>query len=158
MPEASTLQFLFQLAKGIASQFGPNCEVVVHDLDSNDPESSIVAIENGQVTGRKVGDGPSHVVLEAAGRPGEAPGHLCYLTKTKDGKILKSTTIYIRNDDGTPSASSALNYDITLMLAMENMLRQLPLRRRSPGSRRPSPATCPPCWTSSSSNSRKTWA
>ena len=44
MPEASTLQFLFQLAKGIASQFGPNCEVVVHDLDSNDPESSIVAI------------------------------------------------------------------------------------------------------------------
>ena len=65
MPEASTLQFLFQLAKGIASQFGPNCEVVVHDLDSNDPESSIVAIENGQVTGRKVGDGPSHVVLEA---------------------------------------------------------------------------------------------
>ncbi|MCQ4721200.1 PAS domain-containing protein, partial [Flavonifractor plautii] len=30
MPEASTLQFLFQLAKWIASQLGPNCEVVVH--------------------------------------------------------------------------------------------------------------------------------
>ena len=101
MPEASTLQFLFQLAKGIASQFGPNCEVVVHDLDSNDPESSIVAIENGQVT-----------------------DHLCYLTKTKDGKILKSTTIYIRNDDGTPIGIFGINYDITLMLAMENMLRQ----------------------------------
>ena len=109
MPEASTLQFLFQLAKGIASQFGPNCEVVVHDLDSNDPESSIVAIENGQVTGRKVGDGPSHVVLETLrGDREKLQDHLCYLTKTKDGKILKSTTIY----------------DITLMLAMENMLRQ----------------------------------
>ena len=105
MPEASTLQFLFQLAKGIASQFGPNCEVVVHDLDSNDPESSIVAIENGQVTGRKVGDGPSHVVLETLrGDREKLQDHLCYLTKTKDGKILKSTTIY--------------------MLAMENMLRQ----------------------------------
>ena len=44
MPDASTLQFLFQLARGIAGQFGPNCEVVVHDLASNDPESSIVAI------------------------------------------------------------------------------------------------------------------
>ena len=44
MPEASTLQFLFKLAKGIASQFGPNCEVVVHDLATDDPESSIVAI------------------------------------------------------------------------------------------------------------------
>ena len=93
MPEASTLQFLFQLAKGIASQFGPNCEVVVHDLDSNDPESSIVAIENGQVTGRKVGDGPSHVVLETLrGDREKLQDHLCYLTKTKDGKILKSTT------------------------------------------------------------------
>ena len=112
MPEASTLQFLFQLAKGIASQFGPNCEVVVHDLDSNDPESSIVAIENGQVTGRKVGDWE------------KLQDHLCYLTKTKDGKILKSTTIYIRNDDGTPIGIFGINYDITLMLAMENMLRQ----------------------------------
>ena len=125
MQEASTLQFLFQLAKGIASQFGPNCEVVVHDLDSNDPESSIVAIENGQVTGRKVGDGPSHVVLETLrGDREKLQDHLCYLTKTKDGKILKSTTIYIRNDDGTPIGIFGINYDITLMLAMENMLRQ----------------------------------
>ena len=110
MPEASTLQFLFQLAKGIASQFGPNCEVVVHDLDSNDPESSIVAIENGQVTGRKVGDGPSHVVLETLrGDREKLQDHLCYLTKTKDGKILKSTTIYIRNDDGTPIGIFGIN-------------------------------------------------
>ena len=159
MPEASTLQFLFQLAKGIASQFGPNCEVVVHDLDSNDPESSIVAIENGQVTGRKVGDGPSHVVLETLrGDREKLQDHLCYLTKTKDGKILKSTTIYIRNDDGTPIGIFGINYDITLLLAMENMLRQLPLRRRSPGSRRPSPATCPTCWTSSSSRASSWWA
>ena len=61
-----------------------------------DRESSIVAIENGQVTGRKVGDGPSHVVLEALrGDREKLQDHLCYLTKTKDGKILKSTTIYI---------------------------------------------------------------
>ena len=53
MPNASTLQFLLTLAKGIASQFGPNCEVVVHDLATNDPERSIVAIENGHVTGRQ---------------------------------------------------------------------------------------------------------
>ena len=81
MPEASTLQFLFQLAKGIASQFGPNCEVVVHDLDSNDPESSIVAIENGQVTGRKVGDGP---VL--SGCPGSPKAVMRNFIKKKTGK------------------------------------------------------------------------
>lgn len=125
MLEASTLQFLFKLAKGIASQFGPNCEVVVHDLATNDPESSIVAIENGQVTGRKVGDGPSHVVLEALrGEKPELQDHLCYLTRTKDGKILKSTTIYIRDDDGDPIGIFGINYDITLMLAMETALKQ----------------------------------
>ena len=131
MPEASTLQFLFQLAKGIASQFGPNCEVVVHDLATNDPERSIVAIENGHVTGRKVGDGPSHVVLEALrGNPEQLQDHLCYLTKTKDGKILKSTTIYIRNDDGTPIGIFGINYDITLMLAMENAIKQFTATER----------------------------
>lgn len=123
--EASMLQFLFQLAKGIARQFGPNCEVVVHDLTSNDEDNSIVAIENGSVTGRKVGDGPSHVVLEAlrADRA-DMPDHLSYLTKTKDGKILKSSTIYIRDDDNKAIGVFAINYDITLMLAMEDMLRQ----------------------------------
>nr|WP_207758015.1 helix-turn-helix transcriptional regulator [Pseudoflavonifractor phocaeensis] len=119
------MQFLFKLAKGIASQFGPNCEVVVHDLATNDPESSIVAIENGQVTGRKVGDGPSHVVLEALrGENSQLQDHLSYLTKTRDGKILKSTTIYIRDDDGDPIGIFGINYDITLMLAMETALKQ----------------------------------
>ena len=125
MLDASTLQFLFKLAKGIASQFGPNCEVVVHDLATNDPESSIVAIENGEVTGRKVGDGPSHVVLEALrGESSQLQDHLSYLTRTKDGKILKSTTIYIRDDDGDPIGIFGINYDITLMLAMETALKQ----------------------------------
>ena len=125
MLSAYKLQFLFQLAKGISQQFGPNCEVVVHDLGTNDPERSIVAIENGHVTGRKVGDGPSHVVLEALnGAPEKLRDHMCYLTKTKDGKILKSTTIYIRDDDGVTIGIFGINYDITLMLAMEETLRQ----------------------------------
>ena len=61
---------------------------------------------------------------DPAGDREKLQDHLCYLTKTKDGKILKSTTIYIRNDDGTPIGIFGINYDITLMLAMENMLRQ----------------------------------
>ena len=131
MLDASTLQFLFQLAKGVARQFGPNCEVVVHDLASNDPDSSIVAIENGQISGRKVGDGPSHAVLEALrGGKGTVEDHLCCLTRTRDGKILKSTTIYIRDDDGRPIGMFGINYDITLMLAMEDALKQFTATER----------------------------
>jgi predicted transcriptional regulator YheO len=67
------------------------------------PEHSIVAIENGHVTGRKVGDGASHVVLEQVRQADAQPSdHLSYLTKTPDGKILKSSTMYIRGRSGNP--------------------------------------------------------
>ena len=121
---ASDFAFYFRLAKAIARQFGPNCEVVVHDLESNDPESSIVAIENGHVSGRQIGDGPSHVVLDALhGDRSNLQDHLAYLTRTKDGKILKSSTIYIRDDFGVARGIFSINYDITLMLSMEQALR-----------------------------------
>ena len=125
MLDASTLQFLFRLAKGIAKQFGPNCEVVVHDLASNDLEHSIVFVENGHVSGRKVGDGPSRVVLEALSSGKEyLEDHISYLTKTKDGKILKSSTIYIQDDSGGVLGVFSINYDISLTLAMEEQLHQ----------------------------------
>ena len=70
MLDDAVLNFLRHLAKGLADQFGPNCEVVIHDLSDNYKENSIVAIENGHVSNRKVGDGPSLAVLDAlAKRP-----------------------------------------------------------------------------------------
>ena len=55
---------LFQkLLKGIAAQFGTQCEVVLHDY-SEDYNHTIIAIENGAVTGRKVGDCGTNLGLE----------------------------------------------------------------------------------------------
>ena len=67
-----TLDFVKRLAKAMAAQFGGNCEVVVHDLNTGDPERTIAAIENGHVSRRRVGDGSSPVVLEALYRLGRA--------------------------------------------------------------------------------------
>ena len=50
--DARLLEMLSQIAKGIASQFGPNCEVVVHEISEKSAYSSIVAIEIGHVSGR----------------------------------------------------------------------------------------------------------
>ena len=118
------IAFCTQLAKGIAAQFGPNCEVVVHDLNMEASEHSIVAIENGHVSGRRVGDGPSHVVWEALkSDPAKLEDRLAYLTKTEDGKILKSSTMFLRDANGGISGIFSINYDITLMKAMEEQLR-----------------------------------
>ena len=116
---------LRQVAAGIAAQFGSNCEVVVHDL-SRHPDHSIVEIVNGHVTGRKVGDGASHVVIEQLQTNDPEPkDHLCYLTKTPDGKILKSSTVYIRNSKGKVSAIFSINYDISKLLMVESAVRDL---------------------------------
>ena len=118
------IDFCKQLAKGVARQFGSNCEVVVHDLCAADPERSVVAIENGHVSGRRVGDGPSHAVWEALkADPDSLEDRLSYLTRTEDGKILKSSTMYVRNDEGKPVALFAINYDITMMKMMEDTIQ-----------------------------------
>lgn len=120
---ASEIDFCTKLAKGIASQFGPSCEVVVHDLAASEIEHSIVAIENGHVSGRRVGDGPSHVVWEALkAEPKGLEDRLSYLTRTEDGKILKSSTIFLRDENGKATGIFAINYDITMMKAMEDVL------------------------------------
>ena len=118
---------LQKLAKGVAAQFGSDCEVVVHRLSADTMEHSIVAIENGHVTGRKVGDGPSHVVLERLGKTID-PGlndHLCYLTRTRDGKLLKSSSIYIRDDNGEVGAIFCINFDISALSMMEHSIHEL---------------------------------
>ena len=101
--ENGKLKMLQQVANGIAGQFGSSCEVVIHEISDKSAYSSIVAIENGHVSGRKLGDGPSHVVLEHLGQlKDDKEDHLCYLTRTPDGKILKSSSVYIRDEEGNP--------------------------------------------------------
>ena len=119
-------EFCLRLAKGIAAQFGKNCEVVVHDLDAKDKNHTIIAIENGQVSGRRVGDGPSQIVSEALrSDPEKLDDRLAYLTKTADGKILKSSTIFMRDAKDRPVGVFAINYDVTMMLALEESIHAL---------------------------------
>ena len=121
--ESGKLEELRHIAKGIAAKFGPNCEVVVHDL-SQHPDHTIVAIENGHVSGRKVGDGASNVVLERMEHQDrEARDHLSYLTRTPDGKVLKSSTIYIRNSRGKVTAILAINFDISALMMAAGAVR-----------------------------------
>lgn len=120
------LALLKQMAHAMAVQFGPSCEVVIHDLTAKNLEHTVVHIENGAVSGRKPGDGPSHAVLDLI-RSGVTPteDHLAYLTRTPDGKILKSSTLYIKDPGGTPEAIFAINYDVSALLTVESALRGL---------------------------------
>lgn len=120
------LEFLKQLAHGLTVQFGSSCEVVIHDLTKKNLDKSIVYIENGHVSNRHAGDGPSGIVLETLNSdPGKIKDRLAYLTRTEDGRILKSSTLYIRDENGKVAYIFSINYDITALLAVENAVHGL---------------------------------
>ena len=75
-----------RLVKALAMQYGSMCEVVLHDLTGGDPSHTIIAIENGQISGRKVGDGSSVIAAEAMEELNKVhEDRLSYLTRTHDG-------------------------------------------------------------------------
>jgi predicted transcriptional regulator YheO len=118
-------QFLNSLVRGIAAQFGDYCEVVLHDLKDRPYDRSIVAIANGHVTGRSVGDCGTNLGLEVLrGTDKEGDKHN-YVTQTKDGKVLHSTSIYIRDADGKAIGSLCINLDVTHLLMAERALGTL---------------------------------
>ena len=128
--EAKRLEALKQIAGGIAAQFGDKCEVVIHEVSPNHSDHSIVHIENGHVSGRKVGDGASQVVLDQLANQEQKPSdHLCYLTRTPNGKILKSSTLYIRNSRGVVTAIFSINYDVTNLILMHQEIGEMVMPR-----------------------------
>lgn len=124
--ETKRLEALKQIADGIAAQFGKNCEVVIHEVNSCRMDHTIVYIVNGHVSGRKIGDGASQVVLEQMLNHNAQPqDHLGYLTKTPDGKILKSSSLYIRNNKGVVVAILAINYDVSALTMISQTIDEM---------------------------------
>jgi len=126
MNSDSSLDFLKRLAKGISAQFGRNCEVVIHDISSGLVDYPIIFIENGHVTHRTTSTSASRVVLNALKHVSDSlEDELNYITKTHDGKILKSSTIYIRDNDNKPIGIFSINYDITELTIAKNCIDSL---------------------------------
>lgn len=118
------LEFLQRLAVAITTQFGESSEVVVHDISGDDTEHTIAVIENGHVSHRQAGGGASRVVLEAIQHKNDSTltDELGYLTKTRDGRVLKSSTVYLRDGDGKIEGVLSINYDITELLMAERAI------------------------------------
>ncbi|MBR5804777.1 MAG: transcriptional regulator [Clostridia bacterium] len=117
------LELMRRLAKAISAEFGKNCEVIVHDLKAEDLDHTIVAAENGHVSNRRIGDGPSRIVLETLQHKERVPEDmLAYLTKTHDGRVLKSSTVFLKDEEGVVEGVLSINYDITEMIMAERAI------------------------------------
>ncbi|WP_089105739.1 helix-turn-helix transcriptional regulator [Streptomyces hyaluromycini] len=101
---------LSPVVEGIAATFGSFCEVVVHDFRR--PEHSVVALA-GSVTGRGVGGSMSEIGMKLLAAGDEARDELNYLTRTRDGKLVKSSTMVLRDSRGTAFGALCVNLDVT---------------------------------------------
>src|SRR5699024_5270523 len=101
------------------------CETVLLDLTNYEKYGSglIVAIENGYITGREVGDTGTNLGLEVLKGENCEGDKYNYMTQTKDGRILRSTTMYIRNSEGFPIGCVCINFDITDLVMAENTIK-----------------------------------
>ncbi|MDR0387373.1 MAG: helix-turn-helix transcriptional regulator [Treponema sp.] len=116
---------LKRLVQMLAAQFGHDSEIVLHDL-SKDYSHTIVAIENNWITGRNVGDGGTNLGLEVLRNPPNTNGDLYnYFNKTPEGRMLRSSTFYFRNNAGKVIGSLCINTDITSMMEVQDRLQKM---------------------------------
>lgn len=104
-------------------QFGNRTEFILHDL-TKDYNHTIVDIRNGHITHRKIGDCGSNLGLEVLRGSVKDGDRYNYIVNTRDGKLLRSSTMYIHNDDGTVIGTLCINTDITETVRFEEYLRQ----------------------------------
>jgi len=107
----------------ISAHFGSNCEVVLHDL-TEDYSHTITDIRNGHITNRRIGGCGSNLGLEVLRGETMDGNRYNYVTTTPDGKILRSSSIYIEDEDGKVIGSVCINLNITDTIQLEGFLKQ----------------------------------
>lgn len=118
--ERDIFENLKRLATVMVETFGRNCEAAIHDFEQL--PYSLVHIE-GEVTRRKPGAPITDLVLRALRREKDEVRDICnYKNVTKDGRTMKSSTTFIRNQTGRVIGAFCVNFDITDYLNSQSLL------------------------------------
>lgn len=107
---------------GLAATFGPMCEVVLHDY--RQPDESVVAVA-GSVTGRTVGGAMSEIGMRIVARGDDADDELNYVTRTREGRLVKASTMVLRDSTGTVFGALCVNLDVTALNDAHTLLGAL---------------------------------
>lgn len=122
MTADAVLGALKGVVPGLAATFGRSCEVVLHDY--RQPDNSVVAVA-GEVTGRRVGGAMSEIGLAVLAAGDQAVDELNYLTRTRDGRLIKSSTMPLRDEHGEVFGALCVNLDVTALRQVGDLLADL---------------------------------
>jgi predicted transcriptional regulator YheO len=101
---------------------GDDTEIVLHDLSNY--KNSIVAIRNSHISGRKIGDAVTDLLLEMI-HDGDLKGKKYlnnYKGYAKNGDILRSSTFLINNKKGKLIGALCINENCNMMFSLKDYL------------------------------------
>jgi predicted transcriptional regulator YheO len=116
------LDVLKSIVPAVAAALGRHCEVVLHDFRT--PDNSIVAIAGG-LTGRHVGGSMSQMGLEVLAAGDDAEDVYDYVTRGPGGRVMRSTTIPLRDADGHVFGAFCINVDTTELRQLHSFVEDM---------------------------------
>ena len=117
-PYISLVEFLGEV-------LGPDYEVALHEINAG--SQSIIAIANGDISGRKIGAPLTNLALKFM-KEQVYKTHdyiLNYKGISKSGKILRSSTIFIKNENSELVGMLCINFDASRYHAVSQKILQL---------------------------------
>lgn len=105
------LHYFTKLTKFLGTALGPDYEVALHDMANND--GALVAIANNYISGRKLGDPLfDNAMKMVEDRRYEIDDYVeHYYTMTQHGKVLRSSSMFIKDEYGQLVGILCINFD-----------------------------------------------
>jgi predicted transcriptional regulator YheO len=119
--KTDAIRMLSQMGEALYRTIGSQCEVVIHNLA--DLEHSIVWIM-GSVSERQVGGCMTARGLSLV-RSGKTADNYNYTTRTRSGKMVRSSLVFIKDKQGRPFACVEINFDTSPFVAFRRALETL---------------------------------
>jgi len=113
-----------QVINFLEEHLGEYSEIVLHNLALS-YERTIIDIRNGHITGRKLGECGTNLGLEMIRGTIKDDDRYNYITNTRSGKVLRSSTLMIKDNGKKLVGSLCINTDITELLRFENYLQRV---------------------------------
>ncbi len=109
----------------LGSILGDQSEVILYSFE--DLDHSVIALHNGHISGREIGDPVTSFALSKLKDKGKEgpPYYLNYLSLSKNNTPLRSNSLFILDKQGNPKGMLSINTDVSKYQQAAELLQQL---------------------------------
>lgn len=118
----SMIQQYSILVDFLGHALGSDYEIVLHDLEN--PKRSIAAIANSHISGRGIGSPLTDTALSLITQKKYTDSDFLvnYKGVTKDGNVIRSSTMFIKDGEGIPVGLLCINFDDSRFIDLHDQL------------------------------------